>query len=80
MAAVGEIGLGPGELAEDSARLEAAGATETIRWAVERFGVRVALACSFQDCVIVDLAVKVAPQLEVVFLDTEFHFPKPSNS
>ncbi|MGC1185725.1 MAG: phosphoadenylyl-sulfate reductase [Candidatus Dormiibacterota bacterium] len=76
MAAVGEIGLGSAELAEESARLEAAGPVETIRWAQERFGAGVALACSFQDCVIVDLAAKVAPQLEVVFLDTEFHFPE----
>lgn len=70
------IGLGPAELARESARLEAAGASETIRWAQQRFGAGVALACSFQDCVIVDLALKVAPRLEVVFLDTEFHFPE----
>jgi phosphoadenosine phosphosulfate reductase len=76
MTTVGEIGLDPAELASVSARLEAAGPAETIRWAVERFGDKVALACSFQDCVIVDLAVQVAPQLEVVFLDTEFHFPE----
>jgi len=76
MAAVDTIGLGPAELARESARLEAAGPSETIRWAQQRFDARVALACSFQDCVIVDLALKVAPRLEVVFLDTEFHFPE----
>lgn len=76
MATVGEIGVDPAELARESVRLEAAGPAQTIRWTVERFGVGVALACSFQDCVIVDLAVKVAPSLEVVFLDTEFHFPE----
>jgi phosphoadenosine phosphosulfate reductase len=63
-----------GELATESARLERAGAAETIRWAVSRFDSRVALACSFQDCVVIDLATKVAPGLEVIFLDTGFHF------
>lgn len=65
-----------GALAAASTRLERAGATETIRWAVEQFGSEVALACSFQDCVIVDLAIQVDPGLEVIFLDTGFHFPE----
>ena len=49
MATVGEIGMDAAELAEVAGRLEQAGATETIYWAVERFGSGVALACSFQD-------------------------------
>jgi phosphoadenosine phosphosulfate reductase len=76
MATVGEIGMDAAELAEVAGRLEQAGGTETIYWAVERFGSGVALACSFQDCVIVDLAAQVDPGLEVIFLDTEFHFPE----
>jgi phosphoadenosine phosphosulfate reductase len=76
MATIAEIGMDTAELAEVSTRLDKAGATETIRWTVERFGSGGALACSFQDCVIVDLAVKVDPGLEVVFLDTGFHFPE----
>ncbi|HUY10323.1 MAG TPA: phosphoadenylyl-sulfate reductase [Candidatus Dormibacteraeota bacterium] len=76
MATIAKIGMDPAELAEVSTRLEEAGAVETIRWTVERFGSGAALACSFQDCVIVDLAVKVDPGLEVVFLDTGFHFPE----
>jgi len=76
MSTLGEVRLDAGELAAESARLEGAGATETIRWAVSQFGSRVALACSFQDCVVVDLATKVAPGLEVIFLDTGFHFPE----
>ena len=36
----------------------------------------VTLACSFQDCVIIDLAVAVDPRIEVLFLDTGFHFPE----
>jgi phosphoadenosine phosphosulfate reductase len=62
------------EFADISARLEMQGAAASIRWAVERFGSQVSLACSFQDCVIVDLATKVEPDVEVVFLDTGFHF------
>ena len=45
-------------------------------WAVERFGGALSLACSFQDCVIIDLAVEVDPGIEVLFLDTGFHFPE----
>ena len=32
------------------------------------------LAASFQDCVLIDVAVQVAPEIEVVFLDTQYHF------
>jgi phosphoadenosine phosphosulfate reductase len=76
MATVGEIGMDAAQLAKVSTRLEEAGAVETIRWSVERFGSGLALACSFQDCVIVDLAIKVDSRLEVVFLDSDFHFPE----
>ncbi len=64
------------ELAARSAELETAPAVAAIAWAHERFGGRVSLACSFQDCVIVDLAVQVDPGIEVLFLDTGFHFPE----
>jgi phosphoadenosine phosphosulfate reductase len=76
MSTLGEVRIDPGALAAESARLERLGATEAIRWAVSQFGSRAALACSFQDCVLIDLASKVAPSLEVIFLDTGFHFPE----
>ncbi|MDE3087295.1 MAG: phosphoadenylyl-sulfate reductase [Acidobacteriota bacterium] len=63
-------------VAADDARLERAGASEVCAWAVTRFGGRLVLACSFQDCVIVDLAVRADPGIEVVFLDTGAHFPE----
>jgi len=66
----------PGELAARSAELESAPASKAIAWALERFGGDVALACSFQDVVVVDLAVGVDPGIEVLFLDTGFHFPE----
>jgi len=64
------------ELAARSAELETAPASKAIAWAVERFGSEVTVACSFQDVVIVDLAVGVDPSIEVLFLDTGFHFPE----
>ena len=62
------------ELAVRAAEFETAPAGKVMRWAVERFGGAVSLACSFQDCVIIDLAVEVDPGIEVLFLDTGFHF------
>ncbi len=64
------------ELAARAAEFETAPAGKVMRWAVERFGGDLTLACSFQDCVIIDLAVEVDPGIEVLFLDTGFHFPE----
>jgi phosphoadenosine phosphosulfate reductase len=62
------------ELATVSAELEGKPASAAIKWARERFGTGLVLAASFQDCVLVDIASKVAPDIEVVFLDTQYHF------
>jgi phosphoadenosine phosphosulfate reductase len=62
------------EFAARSAEFETAPAGKVLMWAVERFGSKVSLACSFQDCVIIDLAVRADPGIEVLFLDTGFHF------
>jgi phosphoadenosine phosphosulfate reductase len=72
--ALAEVDLA--ELAAASAELERKPASATIRWAWERFGTGVVAAASFQDCVLIDLASKVAPELDVVFLDTQYHFPE----
>jgi phosphoadenosine phosphosulfate reductase len=68
------------ELAEEietaNARLETAPPGEIIRWALERFGPDLVVAASFQDLVLVDLAVAADPDIEVVFLDTGAHFPE----
>lgn len=63
------------ELSEADARLAHAPASKAVEWAVERFGTELLLAASFQDIVLVDLAVTVDPHIEVVFCDTEAHFP-----
>lgn len=64
------------ELDARSQEFETAPAGKVISWANERFGGHVALACSFQDCVVVDVAVSSVPDVEVLFLDTGFHFPE----
>ena len=62
------------ELAELSARFESAPAGAAIKWAHERFGTGLVIAGSFQDAVLIDIAEQVAPGIEVVFLDTQYHF------
>jgi phosphoadenosine phosphosulfate reductase len=57
-------------------RFETATPTEIIAWAVDRFGADLVLASSFQDAVVVDIAVGVDPGIEVIFLDTGYHFPE----
>ena len=58
-----------------AARLLAdAPAAKVLAWAVGTFGSDLSVACSMQDAVLVDLAVRADPDVEVVFLDTGFHF------
>jgi phosphoadenosine phosphosulfate reductase len=57
-------------------QFETAPASKVIRWAIDEFGDSLVLAASFEDIVLVDLATKVAPGIEVIFLDTEAHFPE----
>jgi phosphoadenosine phosphosulfate reductase len=58
-----------------AARLLAdAPASKLLAWAVGTFGSDLSVACSMQDAVLVDLAVRADPDIEVVFLDTGFHF------
>jgi len=64
------------ELAAVSDGFESAPASAAIRWALDTFGDSLVLAASFEDIVLIDLVTKVAPSIEVVFLDTEAHFPE----
>jgi phosphoadenosine phosphosulfate reductase len=54
--------------------LDGAPAEEILGWALAEFSPRLAVACSMQDAVVVDLAVRLEPAVEVFFLDTGFHF------
>lgn len=51
-------------------------ASKIIQWAVDRFGPQLSLTASMTDAVLIDLAVKVEPAIEVVFIDTGYHFPE----
>jgi len=64
------------ELARLSLGFETAPASTVIRWAVDTFGDSLVLAASFEDIVLIELARKIDPNVEVVFLDTEEHFPE----
>jgi phosphoadenosine phosphosulfate reductase len=64
------------ELADVSREFESLPASRVVRWAVEQFGPHLSLAASMTDAVLIDLAVKVAPAIEVVFIDTGYHFPE----
>lgn len=55
-------------------RLETASASTIVEWAYERFSESLILTASFQDCVLIDIIVKIVPDIEVIFLDTGFHF------
>ncbi len=63
-----------GELNTISKELEKKPASAAIKWAHERFGDGLVLAASFQDCVLIDVMAKAVPGIEVVFLDTQYHF------
>jgi phosphoadenosine phosphosulfate reductase len=55
---------------------EDAPASAIIRWAVDRFHPKLCLTASMTDALLIDLATRVQPDLEVVFIDTGYHFPE----
>jgi phosphoadenosine phosphosulfate reductase len=56
------------------AELELAPAEHIIEWAAATFGERFCLTSSMGDAVLADVASKVVPGVDVVFLDTGYHF------
>ncbi|MER7082552.1 phosphoadenylylsulfate reductase (thioredoxin) [Saccharopolyspora kobensis] len=58
----------------DAADLAEAGAEEALRWAAENFGDSLIVASNMQDAVLVDLAAKAKPGVDVLFLETGYHF------
>lgn len=71
-------GRSPEELRElvshVGAELELAPAEHIIEWAVATFGDRFCITSSMADAVLADIASRVAPGIDVVFLDTGYHF------
>ncbi|MEU4334547.1 phosphoadenylyl-sulfate reductase [Micromonospora lupini] len=64
-------------LAEQAAQdLEGAPALEIARWAAQTFGDRFCVTSSMADAVLAHLVSRVAPGVDVVFLDTGLHFPE----
>jgi phosphoadenosine phosphosulfate reductase len=57
-----------------AADLDGASAEELLRWTDEHFGGQYVVASNMQDAVLVDLAAKVRPGVDVLFLDTGYHF------
>jgi phosphoadenosine phosphosulfate reductase len=57
-----------------AAELDGANADELLRWTEEHFGGNYIVASNMQDAVLVDLASKVRPGVDVLFLDTGYHF------
>ena len=49
-------------------------AEEIVRWAVRAIGERICVTSSMTDTVIIDLASRVMPGIDVIFLDTGYHF------
>ena len=64
------------ELAELSREFERLPASKIIQWAVDNFAPHLAMTASMTDAVLIDLAHKVFPAIEVVFIDTGYHFPE----
>ncbi len=56
------------------AELELAPAEVIIEWAVATFGERFCITSSMADAVLAHVASRVAPGVDVVFLDTGYHF------
>ena len=54
--------------------LDAAPAQEVVRWAARTFSTRFAVASSLQDAVLVHLVSHTVPGVDVLFLDTGYHF------
>ncbi len=57
-----------------AAELADAGAEELLRWVDENFGGQYVVASNMQDAVLVEMAAKVHPGVDVLFLDTGYHF------
>jgi phosphoadenosine phosphosulfate reductase len=64
-------------LAEQAGRdLEDASALEILQWAADTFGRKFCVTSSMEDAVVAHLASRAFPGVDVVFLDTGYHFPE----
>lgn len=68
------------QAAEADRQLAGATPQQIVRWALDTFGSRLVLTASFADTTLIDIATSVDPDIEVVFLDTGFHFAETLNT
>jgi phosphoadenosine phosphosulfate reductase len=59
---------------EASSELADATAAEALEWTAKTFGDKFIVASNMQDAVLIDLAVKAKPDVDVLFLETGYHF------
>ncbi|MBC8091042.1 MAG: phosphoadenosine phosphosulfate reductase family protein, partial [Pseudonocardia sp.] len=59
----GAVDLGPDATAQ-----------QLLAWAARMFGEKLIVASNMQDAVLVDLAAREAPGVDVLFLETGYHF------
>ena len=64
------------DLAAISSSLEGASAGEIVAWASDTFGDGLTVAASMEDAVLIDVASTARPGIDVVFVDTGYHFPE----
>ena len=62
--------------AKAAEELAGASAEDIIGWAAGTFGDRICVTSSMTDAVIVHLASAISPGIDVIFLDTGYHFPE----
>jgi phosphoadenosine phosphosulfate reductase len=62
--------------AEAAQSLAGRPAEEVIGWAARTFGPRLCITSSMTDAVIIHLTAQQAPGIDVLFLDTGYHFPE----
>jgi phosphoadenosine phosphosulfate reductase len=65
VAAQGAADLGPDASAE-----------QVLAWGAETFGREMVVASNMQDAVLIDLAARALPGVDVLFLETGYHFPE----
>jgi phosphoadenosine phosphosulfate reductase len=62
--------------ADAAAALQGASADDVIRWASDTFGSRICITSSMTDAVLIHLVSRLKPGIDVLFLDTGYHFPE----
>ncbi|RFU37868.1 phosphoadenylyl-sulfate reductase [Actinomadura logoneensis] len=60
--------------------LEGAPAREVVRWAAATFGDRICLTSSMSDAALIHLVSRVKPGIDVLFVDTGYHFAETTGT